>query len=147
MAMDEWDGGAGGAGCRVDFIAVHFYECDGSTDASAEASANAMMRFLDGAHASFGLPLWLTEFNCGDGASPQPYANQTAENHLRFLKAALPKLEAAAHVARYSWFQTWQRNTPQHPGHNPGCSLTNHDGSALSELGEFYNTYEYGHVR
>jgi hypothetical protein len=26
-------------GCRVNFVAVHFYECDGSTDATAEAAA------------------------------------------------------------------------------------------------------------
>ena len=43
---------------------------------------------------------------------------------------------------RYSWFQTWQKNTPAHPGANPGCSLTNHEGSALSELGQFYNSYK-----
>ena len=45
-------------------------------------------------------------------------------------------------LRRYSWFQTWQKNTPAHPGANPGCSLTNHEGSALSELGQFYNSYK-----
>ena len=40
------------------------------------------------------------EFNCGDGAAPQPYANQSAANHLRFMKAALPLLEAASYVHR-----------------------------------------------
>ena len=43
----------------------------------------------------------LTEFNCGDGAGPT--ANQPPENHMRFMKAALPLLEAAPHVERYSW--------------------------------------------
>jgi hypothetical protein len=57
------------------------------------------------------------------------------------MKAALPKLEAANHVARYSWFQTFQKNTPSHPGANPGCSLTSHDGTKLSALGEYYSTY------
>jgi len=142
-------GGGGGGGVRggahrVDFLAVHFYECDGSSEATAAAAAKAMMSFLDGAFASFGLPLWLTEFNCGDGdPADNPYANQSAANHLRFMRAALPLLEAAPHVAKYAWFQTFQKNTPQHPGHNPGCALTTHDGSALSELGEFYNSYSY----
>ena len=62
----------------------------------------AMMTFLDGAYNKFKRPLWLTEFNCGDGAPDyNPYANQTAANHLRFMKAALPKLEAAKHVQRW----------------------------------------------
>lgn len=133
-------------GCRVDFVAVHWYECDGSTDLTAEKSAESMMKFLAEVWASFSKPIWLTEFNCGDGdPADNPYANQTKENHLRFMKAALPKLEAAEHVARYSWFriQMWQRNTPAHPGHNPGCSLTTTDGGALSELGEYYNSYSY----
>ena len=122
-------------GCRVDFFAVHFYECDGSTDATAEAAATSMMQFLDGVYTSFGLLLLLQELNCGEGASPQPYANQSAGNHLRFMKAALPKLEAAPHVVRYSRFQTWQKNRPTHPGHSPGCSFTIHDGTALMNLG------------
>ena len=130
-------------GCRVDIVAVHWYECDGSTDATAEKSAEGMMRFLAEVWAAFSKPIWLTEFNCGDGdPADNPYANQSAGNHLRFMKAALPKLEAAEHVARYSWFQAWQRNTPTHPGHNPGCSLTTTDGSALSELGEYYNSFQ-----
>lgn len=129
--------------CRVDFVAVHWYECDGSTEASAEKSAESMMSFLAAVWASFSKPIWLTEFNCGDGdPADNPLANQTKENHLRFMKAALPKLEAAEHVTRYSWFQMWQRNTPEHPGHNPGCSLTNTDGSTLSELGHYYSSYQ-----
>jgi hypothetical protein len=60
-----------------------------------------------------------------------------------FVQAALPKLEAAPHVHRYSWFQTWQKNTPSHPGKNPGCSLTTTDGKELTILGEFYSNYLY----
>lgn len=128
-------------GCRIDAVAVHFYECDGRDEATAAASARAMMTFIDDVHRRHKLPVWLTEWNCGDGAAPQPYANQSAANHLRFMRHALPLLEAAPHVERYAWFQTWQRHTPRHPGNNPGCSLTNGDGSALSELGRFYNTF------
>lgn len=129
-------------GCRVDAVAVHFYECDGRTDATASAAAAAMMRWLDALRRRHGRPLWLTEFNCGDGAAPQPLANQSAAAHLRFMRAALPLLEAAGHVHRYSWFQAWQRHTPWRPGRNPGCSLLAHDGSALSELGRFYSEYD-----
>ena len=91
-------------------------------------------------------PVWLTEFNCGDGAAPQPLANQSAANHMRFLRAALPLLEAAPFVHRYSWFQSWQRHTPWHPGANPGCSLTSNAageaGPAKSALGRFYDAFE-----
>jgi hypothetical protein len=73
-------------GCRVDFVAVHFYECDGTNESTAEASAVAMMKFLNDTYSNFNKPLWLTEFNCGDGAPSNPYRNQTAANHLRFMK-------------------------------------------------------------
>ena len=130
-------------GCRVDVVAVHFYECDGSTEATAEAAAQATVAFLDEAYNNFRKPLWLTEFNCGDGyPAGNPYANQTKENHLRYMRAALPKLEAHPHLERYSWFQTWQRNTPTHPGDNPGCALVSEDKSELTELGRFYNSYQ-----
>lgn len=130
-------------GCRVDVVAVHFYECDGSTQATAEAAAQATITFLDQVYANFGKPMWLTEFNCGDGdPADNPYANQTKENHLRYMKAVLPKLEAHPHLERYSWFQTWQRNTPWHPGANPGCALVTEDKSELTDLGRFYNTYQ-----
>jgi len=132
----------GKRGCRVDFVAVHFYECDGRNAAAAEASASALDHFLDSTFRAFGRPIWLTEFNCGDGAAPQPLANQSSQNHLRFLRAALPRLEAARHVHKYSWFQAAQRHTAMHPGANPGCSLINANGSALSELGQFYNSFE-----
>ena len=38
-------------GCRVDVVAVHFYECDGSTEETAEAAAQATINFLDEAYA------------------------------------------------------------------------------------------------
>ena len=127
--------------CRVDFVAVHWYRCDGRNDASAHTSARSMMSWLDMIHTTFKREVWLTEFNCGDGAgaASNPLANQSASNHLRFMRAALPLLDASPVVARYSWFQVWQRDTPEHPGHNPGCSLVNQEGTALTELGRRYN--------
>ena len=129
--------------CRIDFLAVHWYECDGRTAASAAASARAMMQWLESIHRQFpNKPLWLTEFNCGDGAAPQPLANQSAQSHLRFMRAVLPLLEATSYVHRYAWFQTWQRHTPTRPGKNPGCSLVTPDGASKTALGHFYSTFE-----
>jgi hypothetical protein len=54
-------------GCRVDALAVHFYECDGSNETSAAAAASAMMSFLERVHKRYKVPLWLTEFKCGRG--------------------------------------------------------------------------------
>ena len=80
--------------CRVDFVAVHWYMCNGRTDAAAQTSAENMMNWLEMVHTTFKREVWLTEFNCGDGAAPQPLANQSAANHLRFMRAALPLLDA-----------------------------------------------------
>ena len=130
-------------GCRVDALALHFYECDGSSAASAEASADAMMAFLSAMHQRYRKRIWLTEFNCGDGDSrSNPLANQSEANHLRFMRAALPRLERAPFVERYSWFQAWQLHMPPaFNGQNPGCSLITRDGTSLTELGRFYSSF------
>lgn len=45
--------------CTVDFLATHSYVC----------SADKLEAFLSGLHAKYNRPIWLTEFNCGDGAN------------------------------------------------------------------------------
>ena len=141
--LQEWFGNCtqlyGAHGCRFDFVAVHYYECWGNTSASAEQASVEMMSFLDSVYAIFKKPLWLTEFNCGDGSGPT--ANQPPANHLRFMKAALPKLEAAPQVHRYSWFF-------DEPGRV--ASLTSRVGDdpetgplQLTELGQYYDSYTH----
>jgi len=117
--------------CRVDFLATHTYDC---------TVAN-LKTYVEEMYGRYGLPIWLTEFNCGDGG-----ANASSADHLAFMQDALPYLEKAPEIERYSWMSG--RNTQV-----PGCSLlvgglVSDDGddddvapTQLTSVGAFYNSY------
>ncbi|HET9931708.1 MAG TPA: glycosyl hydrolase, partial [Polyangiaceae bacterium] len=77
--------------CEVDYVAVHWYNCDlPSLKDYLEPGGN-----LPG-FEQFGKPIWLTEFSCNGDAS---VAEQEA-----YMRAAIPYLEQSTKVFRYSWF-------------------------------------------
>lgn len=103
------------AGCRVDHIAVHWYNCD----------LPSLMDYLEPGGSlegfeQFGKPIWLTEFSC-DGT-------KTAADQEAFMRAAIPYLEGNPHVFRYSWFSA---------DPIPSARLMNSDGSPTA-LGQVY---------
>jgi hypothetical protein len=106
-------------GCEVDYVAVHWYNCDlPSLEAYLEGnldSGGGLQGFVQ-----FGKPIWLTEFSC-DGT--HSVADQTA-----YMQAAVPYLEANPHVFRYSWFSA---------APIPNAQLASGDGS-LTALGTTY---------
>ncbi|CAM9096280.1 unnamed protein product, partial [Hapterophycus canaliculatus] len=75
-------------GCGVTAIAVHTYTCE----------VRYLNKILHG-YLKYGLPLWLTEFACGDDAS---FMNK--EDQATYLSNALTLLELHPAVARYAWF-------------------------------------------
>jgi hypothetical protein len=106
-------------GCEVDYIAVHWYNCDlPSLKAYLEGNLDAGGG-LQG-FTQFGKPIWLTEFSC-NGSS-------TAAQNKAYMQAAVPYLEANPHIYRYSWFSA---------GPIPNAELMNSDGS-LTDLGMTY---------
>jgi hypothetical protein len=50
----------------------------------------------------FGLPIWLTEFNC---------PSDSVQNELKWMQNVLPVLDSDAQVERYSWFTARSTNT------------------------------------
>eukprot|EP00931_Biecheleriopsis_adriatica_P032261 TRINITY_DN18842_c0_g1_i1.p1 TRINITY_DN18842_c0_g1~~TRINITY_DN18842_c0_g1_i1.p1 ORF type:complete len:278 (-),score=43.00 TRINITY_DN18842_c0_g1_i1:71-904(-) len=106
-------------GCQVDFIALHFYGCN----------ANTLKHFLLDVHSRYDLPIWLTEFNCGDGMR-----NATALAHMKYMRGALPLLESLDFVERYAWMSA--RN-----GKIPGSSLIHPGSGTLTDLGKFYRDF------
>lgn len=79
------------ADCRIDHVAVHWYNCDlPSLRDYLEPGGN-----LPG-FEQFGKPIWLTEFSCDPSAS---LAEQEA-----YMRVAIPYLEANPRVFRYAWF-------------------------------------------
>ena len=102
-------------GCEVDYVAVHWYNCDlPSLKDYLETGAN-----LPG-FEQFGKPIWLTEFSCDTSASA---ADQEA-----YMRAAIPYLESNPKVFRYSWFSA---------DPIPNAKLMNADGSPTA-LGQVY---------
>ena len=78
----------GPSGCRVTHVAVHDYTCDPQT----------LMTYLKQVHSRYNMPVWLTEFSCGDGAQAKPMAD-----HLKYMGEVFPLLDAADYVYRYAW--------------------------------------------
>jgi hypothetical protein len=100
------------SGCRVDYIAVHWYNC-----------SVPELQFYLNQFKRFGKPVWLTEFACG-------YGGDTSEaGQEQYMRAAVPLLEADTNVHRYAWFSGG--------GELPEARLLDPNG-ALTPLGEVY---------
>ncbi len=77
--------------CQVDYVAVHWYNCDLPSLRDYLEPGGSLEGF-----EQFEKPIWLTEFSCNGDAS---VAEQEA-----FMRVAVPYLEQNPHVFRYSWF-------------------------------------------
>jgi hypothetical protein len=113
--LDAFFAACDGCADSIRVIALHPYSCDA---ASLKAALSAW--------GKYGKPLWVSEFNCGDGMK-----NATAAEHLAWMRIALPILDADARVERYAWMSG--RNVKV-----PGCALFDGPGGTLTELGRFY---------
>ena len=106
--------------CHVDYIATHAYWC----------TADQTMHYLERLWNMFHKPIWLTEFAC-------PQTN-SVDKQLNYMKAVLPRLEAANYVAKYAWFTTrykgdgWVMSS---------ASLLDQHSSTLTRLGQYYNNF------
>jgi len=101
--------------CQVDYVAVHWYNCDLPSLKDYLEPGGSLEGF-----EQFGKPIWLTEFSC-DGSA-------TAAQQETFMRAAIPYLESNPHVFRYSWFSA---------APIPNAVLMNGDGSP-NALGQVY---------
>jgi hypothetical protein len=103
------------ATCEVDYVAVHWYNCDLPSLKDYLEPGGSLAGF-----EQFGKPIWLTEFSCDTTAS---VAQQEA-----YMRAAIPYLEGNPKVFRYSWFSA---------DPIPNAKLINGDGSPTA-LGQVY---------
>lgn len=99
------------AGCQVDYVAVHWYNCDGAS----------LKSYLD-MFKQFNKPIWLTEFACAYGGDTSVAGQE------KYMREAIPILEARTDVFRYSWFSA---------DPIPNARLLNADGSP-TDLGKIY---------
>jgi hypothetical protein len=103
------------SGCEVDYVAVHWYNCDLPSLKDYLEPGGSLAGF-----EQFGKPIWLTEFSCDTSA--------TAAQQEAYMRAAIPYLESNLHVFRYSWFSA---------DPIPNAKLINSDGSPTA-LGQVY---------
>ena len=73
----------GPTGCNISYLAAHDYSC---TPADT-------MAYLQSLYDRYHLPVWLTEFSCGDHATGRPTAL-----HIEFMRGVLPLLDSADYV-------------------------------------------------
>ena len=85
---------------RVDAINVHDYMVNGGTQGvDCKCNAELLRDLMSHYKQKFGLPIWLTEFNCGNGwwDCPDP-------QHYQYMQDTLPMLEEMPWVVRYRVF-------------------------------------------
>ena len=109
----------GSAGCRVQHLATHDYSCN----------ANTTLAYLRRLHERYKMPVWLTEFSCGDGAAKRPEAD-----HLAFMASIVPLLDAADFVYRYAWMSATDAN-----GLRGLIKVNSSGGQVLTDVGALYN--------
>ena len=116
----------GDKGCRITYLATHCYSC----------TPNHTMAYLKSLYDRYGHKVWLTEFSCGDSAD----AKSTAE-HVVFMSAILPLLDAADYVDRYSWMSAWDKHALRGLVElNSATGTTSETSSVeLTELGRIWN--------
>jgi hypothetical protein len=92
------------SGCDVAWLTQFFAACSGCKARLAAVATHsyactaAAVKTCIGAMAAFGLPIWLTETNCGNGGR-----NATAAEHEAYMREVLPILDGDARVARWAW--------------------------------------------
>ena len=101
--------------CQVDYVAVHWYNCDLPSLRDYLEPGGSLEGF-----EQFEKPIWLTEFSCDGSAT---VAQQEA-----YMRVAIPYLEGNPKVFRYSWFSA---------DPIPNARLINADGSPTA-LGQVY---------
>jgi hypothetical protein len=108
-------------GCRVDYIAMHWYAC----------SKAALTWYLGQYKTKYSQPLWLTEFACLDSPA-------SATQEAQYMNDALNILEAEPRLFRYSWF------TGRFSG-NAVVDLLAPTAGQLTPLGQAYVAFPAAH--
>lgn len=111
----------GPRGCNISALAVHDYSCDADTTMTYLRTVHERYTDADGQP----LPVWLTEFSCGDGAQNRPEAD-----HVAYMKAVIPLLDAAPYVERYAWMSAVSANR----------GLWDASTGELTAVGKLYNS-------
>ncbi|KAI0080729.1 glycoside hydrolase [Panus rudis PR-1116 ss-1] len=84
--------GACGAGCTVDFVALHWYD----------VNSTAFVDYLYNFHDTFQRPIWVTEWACQN--FNQADQQCSAQDVIDFMNATQSFMDTTDWVERYAWF-------------------------------------------
>jgi autotransporter-associated beta strand protein len=101
---------ADAAGLRVDYVAVHYYQCHAPTDPAGAASQ--MYNALKNIYDTVKRPLWITEWN--NGANWTSCSDPTYAQQQSCIAAMIAMLDSTPFVERYalySWVETVRQVT------------------------------------
>jgi hypothetical protein len=113
---------------RVDYISVHSY---------GGPSADHLIKRLENVSATFGRPLWITEFAVGDWQAKTPQENKHSPQRVAaFMRELLPELDKLKCLDRYAWFSASPSSAPL------GTSALFDDTGQLTPLGEIYAAHD-----
>ncbi len=125
--MQDFMAAVDAQGLRVDFVTVHWY---------GGLNPDSLMNVLRSVHALYGRPVWLTEFAPADWAATPERPNRYTPGDIEtFMRRALPLLDEATYVERYSWFSFAPSSLPGGP-----AALFDDDGN-LTPLGQLYQRH------
>ena len=118
--LDQFFGNC--TGCRVDFIAVHWY-----SPWEGACTPDAFVALVQH-YTKYGKPIWVTEFDCATGNLAQ---------NLAFMQGLFPNITTLLpSLERYAWFTT--RNYSSGSWYND-VNLFD-DAGAPTPLGDYFRT-------
>jgi RNA polymerase sigma factor (sigma-70 family) len=102
--FDQFMTGIKQRGYRVDFITLHWYGGDFSTNAT-----NQLKNYIQNVYNRYHLPIWLTEYALMrfDNGTVYPSADQ----QVTFVKNSTAMLQGLSYVERYAWFILYSKKS------------------------------------
>jgi hypothetical protein len=109
---------------RFDHMCLHTY--------FEPTQVDQMFGNIERMYKEYKKPIWINEFAC------PPYKECGPADQLAFMKKAVPRLESAEYIFRYSWYQAREKAGPK-----GGSSLLDGDASVVKRtlLGDWYNRF------
>lgn len=117
-----------GRRCRTDFVCVHSYYHVHQVD--------DMLTMLNIMHEDWKQPIWITEFACPPFGKPC-----SADENLKFMETAVPKLDSLPYIYRYAWFIDRQQNSNKNGGALLEGPIPTVKSPQRTALGNWYHNF------